>query len=631
MHIIPQLKSVETAHGHCQLSDDLLISINDQQHHQVAAKQLLNEVYDQCSIRAHLGKYLPESIKRKSRIDLHIQADLENAYHINITSDRIAVTAKDAANLYYAVQSLRQLIQEYGRNLPVCSIKDDADFPIRGLYHDITRGKMPTFDTMAMMVEKCAFYKINQLQLYIEHTYDFQAHLDIAAGKSPITADEILELDELCKKHFIDLVPSLTTFGHCYEILRCKRLEHLCELDLKGSDYPYSWWDRQAHFTVDSKNPDAFVFIDSMLDEYLPLFSSEHFNICCDETLDLECGRNGDASTSGERYIDFTKKVIASVVKRGKKPQMWGDILQKHPEHIKDIPKDCTVLNWAYDPGLRNGDCKPFADAGLNFYVCPGTSGWSQFFANVETASQNIYNFAVEGLKHGATGLLNTDWGDYGHPGLFGASLHGIALGADCAWNTQQFDQTRFDEAFSSIELGDRSHEAAALMREFSTIGIFTINHLASLFDPMTDIPVEEEWLKYKYIQHERLTPKHYKPEEDFSVMAASMRTLRDRFSDCLHKAGSIHTTKAQEMLCGMWGQILVHEASHLIQISNDCHQHFNGLDYFSCADEWRMFEQVYSELWHRSNKPSEYSKIRDFIIKLADLLDSCGLKHQSN
>ena len=627
MHYIPQLKSCIIGNNSCQLTDDLVISFNDTSHHQVAAQQLIDELKSQCAISAHLAKFLPQDIQRGSRIDLSINNQLKNDYQISVQQTSLTVEASNAANLYYAVQTLRQTLRMYGREIPCCEISDSADFHVRGLYHDITRGKVPTFDTMAMMVEKCAFYKINQLQLYIEHTYDFQGHLDIAAGKSPITAEEILALDELCKKHYIDLVPSLTTFGHCYEILRCKRLEHLGELDLKGSDYPYSWWDRQAHFTLDSKNPDAFAFVESILDEYLPLFSSEHFNICCDETLDLEVGRNGDTSTSGARYIDFAKQVIDAVVKRGKKPQMWGDILQEHPEHIKDIPKDCTVLNWAYDPELRNGDCKPFVDAGLNFYVCPGTNGWSRFFANVEIASQNIYNFAQEGLKHGAQGLLNTDWGDYGHPGLFACSLHGIALGADCGWNTEQFDQTRFDQAFSLMELADRSQKAGGIMRAFSKHSQFTINHLANLFDPLTDIPIRSEWLVGKDNSLSLLEPKSYNPELDYSEKASAMRELRNQFAACLHTAGHINSDDTQEMLCGMWGDILVHEASHLIQIDKGCHKNFNGLDYKTCADEWRLFEQRYSDLWHQRNKPSEYSKLRDLMINIANYLDAAALK----
>ena len=58
---------------------------------------------------------------------------------------------------------------------------------------------------------------------------------------------------------------------------------------------------------------------------------------------------------------------------------MWGDILQTYPQIIKQLPKDVIVLNWSYDRKLTNGDCAPFAESGLEYYVCPGINGWSRF------------------------------------------------------------------------------------------------------------------------------------------------------------------------------------------------------------------------------------------------------------
>ena len=111
----------------------------------------------------------------------------------------------------------------------------------------------------------------------------------------------------------------MTTFGHCYEILRVKRLEHLNELGVKGTDYPYSWFDRQAHYTLNPSDPESIQLIHDLLDEYLPLFSSNYFNICCDETIDLDVGLNKKAGKDpGESYINFTKQVINAVVERGR-------------------------------------------------------------------------------------------------------------------------------------------------------------------------------------------------------------------------------------------------------------------------------------------------------------------------
>ena len=38
---------------------------------------------------------------------------------------------------------------------------------------DISRGKVPTLDTLKAIVDCCALFKMNVLQLYTEHTFDF--------------------------------------------------------------------------------------------------------------------------------------------------------------------------------------------------------------------------------------------------------------------------------------------------------------------------------------------------------------------------------------------------------------------------------------------------------------------------
>ncbi len=49
----------------------------------------------------------------------------------------------------------------------------------------------------------------------------------------------------------------------------------------------------------------------------------------------------------------------------------------------------------------------------------------------------NITNAAQAGLKHGALGLLNTDWGDGGHWQILPISYLGLALGAAMSWRAE--------------------------------------------------------------------------------------------------------------------------------------------------------------------------------------------------
>ncbi|NRA39909.1 MAG: family 20 glycosylhydrolase, partial [Planctomycetes bacterium] len=563
MYLLPPVKHIKTESECFRLSDISVISFQGN----AAASSILpaQQLAQDLQLYANIFPPIVRSLKTdQADIRLNIDIGLSDLYQIEVDKNGVFVRAQSDSGLFYACQTLRQIVKQCGRSIPHLKINDYADFPSRGLYHDITRGKVPTFDGLCEMVEKCAYYKINQLQLYIEHTFAFQKHKNIAAGKSPITAEEIMALDDLCQSYHIELIPSLTTFGHCYEILRCKRLEHLGEIDIKGSEYDYSWWDRQAHFTLDSQSPDAFAFVEDMLDEFIPLFSSEHFNICCDETVDLADGRHVGKVDPAKLYIDFTKQIIEAVAQRGRKVQMWGDILQEHPECIKDIPKDTTVLNWSYDPALTRGECEPFAEAGLPFYVCPGTTGWSHFFADIHTASQNISNFAKEGKKHGAIGLLNTDWGDYGHPGLFGASFHGIALGAACAWDAEADSTAGFDEIFSHIELGDASGRAAAEMRAFSSHEVININNLALIFDPLTEVP--SQWRPTRDENTHFFDAEKFDADVDYAAIAEKMRNHRNNFIHILSQYGALAEEIIQDMVCGMWGEILINEAAYLVQ-----------------------------------------------------------------
>ncbi len=58
--------------------------------------------------------------------------------------------------------------------------------------------------------------------------------------------------------------------------------------------------------------------------------------------------------------------------------QFWGDIINQYPELVPDIPKDTIALEWGYEADHDfPGKAKLFAESGVPFYVCPGTSSWT--------------------------------------------------------------------------------------------------------------------------------------------------------------------------------------------------------------------------------------------------------------
>jgi len=113
----------------------------------------------------------------------------------------------------------------------------------------------------------------------------------------------------------------------------------------------------------------------------------------------------------------------------------WGDIIVQAPELIPELPKDTIALEWGYEhdhPFDEHG--AHFAASGIPFYVCPGTSSWNALVGRTDNALGNLRNAAESGLRHGAIGYLNTNWGDNGHWQYQPTAYLGYAYGAAVSW-----------------------------------------------------------------------------------------------------------------------------------------------------------------------------------------------------
>lgn len=350
-------------------------------------------------------------------------------YTLTCTKNFITIESGDENGAFYGLQTLKQLINQTGSKIPKISIKDSPDFDQRGMMLDISRCKVPTMASLKKYVDLLASLKFNQLQLYTEHTFAYSKHETVWFDSSPMTAEQVLELDKYCQENYIELVPNFNSFGHFGRWLKHPEYRHLAECPEDknpGVLYP------------DKRSLD---FIDSLYKEMLPNFTSKLFNIGCDETWELGQGKSKEMcekETTEKVYFDFLVK-LADLVKKHKRQMMfWGDIILKQPELIKQLPKDIIALNWGYNSDHPyNEECPKFAAAGIPFYVCPGTSSWNSIIGNWQKARKNLANAAVNGFKNGAAGYLITDWGDGGHHQYLPISYPGILTGACFSWNYQ--------------------------------------------------------------------------------------------------------------------------------------------------------------------------------------------------
>jgi hexosaminidase len=282
-------------------------------------------------------------------------------------------------------------------------------------------------------VEMLASWKVNQLQLYFEHMFAYHQHPTVWQDDSPFTAEEIIALDRFCRERFIELTPNQNSFGHLTHWLTRPEYNHLAEAP-EGCD---TIWGFRPAFSL-QPTEESLRFLRTLYDELLPNFSSRQFNVGCDETIDLGKVRNKARAEEvgiGRLYIDFLKQIHREVRARGYTMQFWGDIITHYPELVRELPRDAVALEWGYEadhPFDAHGAL--FAASGIPFYVCPGTSTWNSIVGRTTNAIENIRNAAHNGLKHGAVGFLNTEWGDNGHWQPLPVSYLGLAAGAAYGW-----------------------------------------------------------------------------------------------------------------------------------------------------------------------------------------------------
>jgi hypothetical protein len=380
-------------------------------------------------------------------------------YTLTVDANGVTVAGGDAAGVFYGVATLIQFVQAQGATLPTLVIEDYPDFPARGVMLDISRDKVPTMATLYSLIDLLAGWKINQFQLYMEHTFAYRNHEIVWRNASPLTAEEILALDSYCRDRFIDLVPNQNSFGHMHRWFEHPEYLHLAETET-GITTP--WGTVQEHpFSLSPAVPAALDLVGEMFAELLPNFTSPFFNVGADETFDLGEGRSKalvQQRGKGRVYLDFLLEIYQRVKAHGRTMQFWGDIINHYPDLVAEIPKDTIVLEWGYEawhPFNEMGGL--FAQSGIPFYVCPGTSSWTTIGGRTDNTVGNIRSAAENGLKHGAIGLLNTDWGDLGHWQQLPISYPGYAYGAAVSWNFEGNKDIDLPAALSQYAFRDAS------------------------------------------------------------------------------------------------------------------------------------------------------------------------------
>lgn len=547
----------------------------------------------------------------------------KEAYCLTITPEGATVSAYAKEGLFNGVQTLRQLIIQYGICLPCLYIEDYPQIPVRGWFMDVTRGRIPKLSYLKEMADRCSLYKINQMHLYIEHTFLFDGLSETWRDDTPLTAQDILEFDEYCAQRNIELVPSIATFGHLYKVLRTKTYHELSEIE-EPDGCQFSFYERMCHHTLNTTDDRAYEFVCRLIDEYSPLFRSNLFNINCDETFDLGKGRGkevADQIGSHAMYIQWVNRVCEHVEEIGKRPMFWGDIIAARPETIKELPKDIICMTWDY--GLAPGDTnvRKLWENGAHQYLCPGVQGWNQTIHLLEIAYENIKKMAVFAHQFDGEGLLTTDWGDYGHFQYPELALVGIIYGAAFGWNRVIPEREEINADISVIEYGDAS---ATLIETLSHMSDQAVIHWGEF------VQFSETYRYHIAGKDMEAFWKGYLPriEKSLPHIDACNETIKSDMEKVAALLPHIEADKRKSIspiLHMAEGQIILNTILQVLDKEYLGHQDAYTGDPRQLAEALEIWYYEYRRQWHKISRESELYRIGELIFWAADFLRILG------
>ena len=453
-NLIPQPKQVQPTGGLFPLTRDVRLALADarSEDDRFAAEDFINDVRDTAALTLSVGRararrtiligalHLAPVAAALKRAGISVPVDLnDEGYVLTVSANEVVVAGKTAAGTFYGLQTLKQLVRGDAPLvfIPGVRIVDYPTMRWRGLSDDISRGPVPTVEYVKRQLRTLAAFKMNMHSFYMEHTFASRSHPLVAPQGGSLTHEEIRELVAYARRYHIEVVPEQQTFGHLHKALKFETYNELAEV-------PYG-------DLLSPQQEGSFRLVADWYKELDELFPGKFFHIGADETFELGQGQSREqvkARGAGAVYFEYLRRVREILQPYRRRLMFWGDIALNHPELIGQIPKDLIVMNWAY--GARDdftARLKPFKDAGLEQFVCPGTSNWNQVFPNLDNAARNISVFVRDGQRAGALGMLNTNWDDDGET-LFEMTWYGVVLGAAASWQEGQLDVAQFERNF---------------------------------------------------------------------------------------------------------------------------------------------------------------------------------------
>ena len=356
------------------------------------------------------GDAVKYSKKGDAHIVIHIDGDMaEEEYKLSVTTKRIDITAAKPAGLFYAFQTLKQLmprnvmagvpdesIREW--SVPCVEIADEPRFSWRGFMLDEGRhfyGK----EEIKKIIDVMAAYKMNRFHWHLTEDQGWRIEIkkypkltEVGAWRDSkvcawgdvkpdgiryggfYTHEEIKEVVEYAKERFVEIIPEIDIPGHSQAAVASYPEFLACDPENK-----HEVWLSQgvSSDVINVANPLAVQFAKDVIDELIELFPFGYIHLGGDECPTYKWERNSDCQAllkeiGSEKYRDlqihFYKQLLDHVAQKPAEQQrklvFWNEVLHGNTE---PLGKDITIMAWIG----ADGAAKDAAMRGMNTILSP--------------------------------------------------------------------------------------------------------------------------------------------------------------------------------------------------------------------------------------------------------------------
>jgi hexosaminidase len=286
-------------------------------------------------------------------------------YSLTVADNRIQLNADAPLGVLRGIETLLQLIQETattagvapGFSVPNVVIHDDPRFPWRGLSFDVSRHFMPV-PVVKRTIDGLAAVKLNVLHWHLSDDEGFRVESkkfpklqELGSDGMYYTQEEIRDVIAYAADRGIRVVPEFDIPGHSSSFLAAYP-----ELGTgPGPFHVAHEHEPEPDFAMDPTKESTYEFLDSFIEEMTALFPDEYFHVGGDEVSPKRWLADSHIRAFMEEHkmtkgaalqAYFSKRLIDLVIKHGKHPVGWDEIL--NPE----LPKTAVVQSWRGQPSL---------------------------------------------------------------------------------------------------------------------------------------------------------------------------------------------------------------------------------------------------------------------------------------